>query len=218
MKIGAIIPTRGDRKIFLDYAVKQIKQQTKTVDEIIIVNDAPLSPRKDITWRYKIGFKRAIEKGCNLMFFWEDDDWYDPTYVQWMYDSWVSSNRPMLFGIGETYYYHIGIDKCHHMDHPGRASAFCTAVTPDIARFMWPRDDEPFLDLKLWRAFRGTSVKFKNKVVAVGIKHGIGLTGGGGHEKNFRFYNGPDSSKWFTETVDENSRQFYKNIIATYKK
>ena len=111
MKTCVLIPTRGDRTKFLNYAKKQLEKQTFQPDEIIIVNDTPKSSDKDITWRYKIGIQRAKEKNCNLIFFWEDDDWYANDYLEWMFNNWKARKFPVIFGVNETYYYHIKLHR-----------------------------------------------------------------------------------------------------------
>lgn len=211
MNVGVIIPTRGDRKQFLDYAYKQISRQIRKPDSIILVNDPPKNKNKDITYRYKIGVKRAVDRGCDIMFFWEDDDWYSNDYIDWMLKRWVEHGKPNIFGINETYYYHIGAGKCLYMKHEGRASMFCTIVTPEANRFRWPPDHYPFVDMKIWKNMAGKSIPFGNKIRAVGIKHGIGMVGGGGHNRNFKWSN-HNALQWFNETVDERSRLFYDRI------
>jgi len=214
MKVGLIIPTRGDRPDFLNFAYKQISKQYRKPDEIILVNDPPLSNKKDITYRYKIGIERAVKKGCDVMLFWEDDDWYHPDYIRWMIDRWEYYKKPTLFGIDETYYYHIGIDKYLYMKHPQRASAFCTLVTPNILNdFIWPDFTYPFVDLKMWRSINDkVAIPFGSIIRAIGIKHGIGLTGGGGHRTNFKWshHQGHD---WFVKNIDQEAHDFYKKII-----
>lgn len=215
MKIGIIIPTRGDRTLFLDFAKKQIAKQLRKPNEIIIVDDPPLNNKKDITYRYKLGIERAVAKGCDVMLFWEDDDWYHPDYIRWMIDEWEKKGKPKLFGIDETYYYHIGVDKYLYMKHHTRASAFCTLVTPEIlTSFTWPDFTYPFVDLKLWRFFQhkgAVAVPFGKIIRAIGIKHGIGLTGGGGHRKNFKWSN-HSGLQWFKDNVDKDAYEFYKKI------
>lgn len=213
MKVGLIIPTRGDRTQFLQFAYKQIDKQFRKPDEIILVNDPPLSNKKDITYRYKLGIERAVAKGCDVMLFWEDDDWYHRDYIRWMVDRWEYYGKPPVFGIDETYYYHIGVDKYLYMKHHKRASAFCTLVTPHVLNtFIWPDFTYPFVDMKLWRFYKeAVAIPFGNTIRAVGIKHGIGMTGGGGHRKNFKWSN-HQGKQWFIDTIDKESYDFYKKI------
>jgi len=212
MKIGLVIPTRGDRPQFLRYAYYQIDKQILKPDEIILVNDKPITTEKDITWRYRIGCKRALDKGCDVILWWEDDDWYHPNYINWMVNSWVENNKPSIFGINETYYYHIKINKYIHMKHNGRASAFCTLVTRDILDFKWPDDKYPFTDLKIWASIKGISIPFEDKILAIGIKHGIGMTGGSGHNVNSMKWDKTNARFWFEKHIDKDSLAFYDSL------
>jgi hypothetical protein len=213
MKIGLVIPTRGDRPKFLKFAYHQIDKQIMKPDEIILVNDDPITDEKDITWRYKIGCKRAIDKGCDVILWWEDDDWYHPNYINWMVNKWEENNKPAIFGINETYYYHIKINKYHYMKHVGRASAFCTLVTPIVSDFRWPDDKYPFTDLKIWASVKNSlSISFDDTILAVGIKHGMGMTGGSGHNvKGFRWIN-INGRPWFEKHIDRESILFYDSL------
>lgn len=215
MKVGLIIPTRGDRKEFMKFCMKQIERQTRKPDEIILVNDAPKNNHKDITWRYKTGIDRATKKGCDVAFFWEDDDWYAPDYIEWMLKKWGENGKPEIFGINETYYYHIGVGKHLWMDHKGRASAFCTLLRLPVRNMKWPPDHYPFLDMKIWAQLPGKAIRFGDKVRAVGVKHGLGITGGGGHNPNFRWSN-QQALPWFKGIVKEDFA-FYKKIAARCK-
>lgn len=211
MKIAVIVPTRGDRKKFLDFCIKRINEQTLKPDNIIIVDDKPTSNNKDITWRYKIGIQRATSLGCDVALFWEDDDWYAKDYLEWIVNEWKKNNMPNIFGINETYYYHIKVNKHLWMDHPGRASAFCTLLKLPISKnIKWPADNYPFLDMKIWKEINGKSIRFGNKIRAIGIKHGIGLTGGGGHNVNFKWSN-HQAMKWFKDIVKEDY-SFYESF------
>ena len=211
-KLAVVIPTRGNRERFLDFSLKRLNEQTLKPDEIIIVNDKPRSNNKDIAWRYKVGLQRAKEKKCNAVIFWEDDDWYSIDYIEWLYKKWIEYNSPFLFGIDETYYYHIRVNKYNYMKHPQRSSAFCMIVNPsEVLKCNWPKDDYPFLDLHLWRNHKGTAISFGDRVRAIGIKHGIGMVGGGGHNINFKWTN-HKAYDWFINIIDKESLNFYNSI------
>ena len=92
MKIGVLIPTRGDRVKFLAQANKLLSKQTMKPHEVNIVNFKPSDGNKDITKRYRVGCNQLFnEKKCDLVIFWEDDDWYSNDYIETVFKSWLSN-------------------------------------------------------------------------------------------------------------------------------
>lgn len=214
-KTAVLIPTRGDRSEFLRNALKLLKRQTIKPDLIEVVNDPPLSSEKDITYRYRIGAERLIKKGAEVIIFWEDDDFYTPDYIELMLQKWDELGRPGLLGLGSTVYYHVKKRKCRVMTHPGRASAMSTLVTAKaLAGYKWPADSEPFLDLHLWKNIPGKTFAPK-RLLALGIKHGVGLTGGNGHKEDGINYNLDDESLSFLKSViDPKALPFYLSLTS----
>lgn len=218
-KIAIIIPTRGDRPEFLRICKNLIHRQTIQPDEIIFVDYPGRTGVKDITARYRKGLQEATARGCTIAFFWEDDDWYHPKYLEWMLGEWRKIGKPNLFGISETYYYHIGEGRRLHMKHIGRASAFCTMVKLPFKMRVWPADTQPFLDMHMWKSVEGVAVRFTNpkEPYAIGIKHGIGLTGGGGHNKRFSKWENGDFTSWFKESIGDDYQTYYSRIPGLCK-
>jgi len=209
--IGIVIPTRGDREVFLNQCMKMLGNQTMPADKICIVNEEPKSDAKDITYRFKKGFKNLFDQGCEVVFLIEDDDYYCNDYIKVMYNNWLVAGKPQIFGLGNTTYYHLK-RKCYTtMDHPRRSSAFSTMVTKDVMNIDWPADDYPFLDLELWKQLKGITFKTNNPI-AVGIKHGVGLCGGSGHNETFRYEN-EDNDHSFLEYATQKEFKFYKNLV-----
>jgi hypothetical protein len=208
MKVGVLIPTRGDRPQFLSHAFYLLERQLLNIDFIEVVNDRPISNQKDITYRYRIGCERLVKRGADIIFFWEDDDYYSNSYLLKMYDAWIENGKPSIFGIGYSIYYHIGLRKWVKLDHPERASAMSTMVTKDIVKFNWPTDSEPYTDLFLWKGIKGRTVSFET-IEAIGIKHGVGLCGGGGHNRKGWYLNNDPGLKWLGSKVDDVSLDFY---------
>lgn len=209
-KIGVLIPTRGDRPQFLQQALSMLSRQLLEIDYLEIVDDQPKSNEKDITWRYRIGCERLVKKGADLIFFWEDDDYYKEQYLLSMYDAWMDNGKPQIIGINNTIYYHLRINKWLQQFHPNRASAFCTAVTKDIVRLKWCSDKEPFTDIFLWKKLRGISLTMPT--MAIGIKHSIGLCGGNGHCKHEWYKHEDYNREWLSSHVDKQSLEFYNSI------
>ena len=110
MKIGVLIITKGDRPKFLEHAKYLISEQTLQPDVIEVV-DEETNLAIDITYRYRVGCKRLVKKGCDLIIFWEDDDFYKFNYIQTMLSEFINNGRPDIIGIEKTIYYHIEIGR-----------------------------------------------------------------------------------------------------------
>jgi glycosyltransferase involved in cell wall biosynthesis len=220
MKIAIVIPTRGDRPDFLNHCKRMIHNQTYSPDEVIFVDHEPV--RKDLvdlTGRYRKGIDLARQRHCDIIVFWEDDDWYDERYLEWMVTNWKNNNKPEVFGVNTSYYFNLKSMKGARLDHPGRSSMFCTLLSINDGiwdSLIWPSDNERFLDLWIWRKWntlRKAVISFnQNEIYTIGIKHGTGLTGGGGHNADATFYTDPQyNKKWLEERIDSHSFQFYKS-------
>ena len=218
MKVALVIPTRGDRPQFLKQCHHLISRQTLQPNEIIFVDYAPKSSFKDITQRYRKGVEKATKRGCECVIFWEDDDWYHPTYNEWLLDSWVKCKKPSHFGVGETYYYNITANARLYMPHPNRTSMFCTMLKLPYGG-SWPADHYPYLDMHFHKSGKVKTVDFpSNKVLAIGIKHGVGMTGGGGHHYRFKWDSVGDKARsWFVKHMDE-ELTFYDKMSKSLPK
>jgi len=212
MKFALIIPTRGDRPEFIKQCKFLISRQTLQPTEVIWMDYPPESNLKDITQRYRRGVEQATKNGHNFVVFWEDDDWYHPKYLEWLIGEWQKKGKPSAFGVGETYYYHHSLGGLLHYNHPQRASAFCTLLKLPV-RMSWPADSQPFLDMHIYKTIGMKTVMFpKNQIYAIGIKHGIGLSGGGGHRARHGYTISPKENRdWFYRNVGEDIG-FYDGI------
>lgn len=220
LKVAIVVPTRGDRPDFLDHCKRMIHRQTYSPDEVIFVDYEPKKRNiVDLTARYRKGIDIARKRGCNLIFFWEDDDWYDENYLEWMIVNWKNSDKPEVFGINVSYYFNLLSMRGTMFDHLGRSSMFCTALHIHENKWNsleWPHDEERFLDLWMWRKWTKlarTAVPFPmDKIYTVGIKHGTGMLGGGGHEVSSNIYLDSKYDKnWLERVVDPQSFEFYKS-------
>jgi hypothetical protein len=84
--------------------------------------------------------------------------------------------------------------------------------TAALNNFSWCADSESFVDLYLWQKLKGASVTVQQPL-CIGIKHGIGLCGGGGHVNKWASFNKEDRTyeqleKW----ADPNAVNFYLNM------
>lgn len=232
MKIAVIIPDRGDRPEFLEHCKKMLEKQTLKPETIIFVDYKPKSDKCDITERYRTAYHSLDGMNYDCILFMENDDWYAPEYIETMVYEWSASAylqnggvRPDVFGIGFTYYYHIGIQKYMKFDHPRRASMMNTLIKPDL-NIKWCADDYPYTDAYLWQNIVNrktfipidheaeTSNWFPEKIISLGIKHGIGMSGGEYHRTKLDRYSDDDShtSGFLMKNVDRESFEFYTTM------
>jgi len=214
-KIGIVIPTCSpERKPLLDFVLSRIKKQTMPVSHVAVVDFKKESAAPDLTKRYKIGIQECVEKGCNFILFFEDDDYYPLTYVQSMYDAWISNNKPQVIGCSETIYYHIFNKGYMTINTNKHASAHGTAVSKDVDLSQC-RDTNVYFDIELWKTNKSKKLVFF-KDHCISIKHNIGLCGGGGHcsskypKQDDGFYS------YLNTIVDNEAFNFYVNFVNEY--
>lgn len=213
IRIGVLIPTRGvERKNFVNNALRMITRQTIQPTRIIVAGQEPKSNDFDITWRYRKGYADLSDGSVDLICFWEDDDWYAPDYIEYMVNEWLKHNKPQIFGTNYTIYYHLKLLKYFTFRHYGRASAMNTFVVPG-QRFDWGKDNNPWTDMYLWTENNiGTREAIEpSHIISVGMKHGLGKTGGPFHTERLKRYNNEDNG-FLKNTLDEESLKFYLSI------
>lgn len=228
MEIALLIPDRGDRPLFLDNALRMAEAQTLQPIHIELVDDPPLSADKDITWRYRTGYDRINKMGIHFDFIalWENDDWYSPDYLKVMADNWESLGRPNIMGHTYTIYYHLRLHKYMTMHHITRSSAMNTIIVPNLP-LRWTEkppagveDRDPYTDMWLWRSVQGKVIS-PDKMICLGMKHGVGLSGGHNHLDRLERYeshhpwNGVDDAdlSFLRRTLDTDSFDFYTNVL-----
>lgn len=185
MKIGIITPHQpGERSLFLGQLQNYIERQTVQPDKWVVV-DHDTGKQKDIADRVRFGLDQC--RDCDLILIMEDDDWYAPDYIEQMRNNWIAQGKPDLIGIGYTHYFHIKSNGHALLKHPKRASLMNTGISSAaINKIKWP-DEQVFIDINLWCDLKGKTF-LPNKPISVGIKHGIGNTGGKGHLPNWSMY------------------------------
>lgn len=218
MNISVLIPTRGDRPQFLAHCMRLLDMQTVKPTHIEVVSDAPKDPtKKDITWRYRLGCERILQKNpdteCILLI--EDDDWYASNYIETMYNNWKAAGSPQVYGVGETIYYHLGMRGWYGQPHPTRASAMSTLLSADGARTMqWPDDFYVFTDIEIWKKLKGSTFRPVTPI-SIGIKgyNEGSFFGGIGHRWDNNQYKTKDEDlSWLKNLVDTVSFEFYKKM------
>ncbi len=213
MKIAVLIPDRNDRPRLLENCLRMMSEQTLKPDHIEIINDDPLNDECDITLRYRLGYDRLRNKGFDIIALIENDDWYSKEYLETMVNFWEERGRPNMLGLNHTIYYNIKLFAWFIMHHVTRSSAMNTLIKPDL-EIKWCADNDPYTDVHLWHTIKGEIV-IPPKVICVGIKHGIGMTGGKMHtDKLNRYINIDLSKEWLRKNLDEKSFLFYSNYFS----
>jgi hypothetical protein len=216
MKIGVIIPDRNDRSELLKNCMRMLEAQTVQPDVVELVNYEPKTDKCDITQRYRTGYNNLRNKNLDAIFFIENDDFYHPTYIETMASKYINEGKPLLLGTAYTIYYNILINKWFKFQHLTRASAMNTVIKPD-QQIDWGKDENPYTDAWLWNKHKGVIFE-PQSVIAIGIKHGIGMQGGKFHLTDFDRYRENDQNMMFLKNhMDEKSFKFYKNLSNKLK-
>lgn len=218
IRVGVIVPDRGDRPQLFANCKRLIMNQTLKPAEVIFVNYKPETNFVDITERYKTGYNHASKLNLDVIAFMENDDWYHETYLEQMVAAWQRAECPDIFGTDYTIFYHIKLFAHYTHTHIQRSMAFCTLIKPGL-EFNWGPMDNPYTDSQLFKELkRSYALWHPEKLICMGIKHGIGLPGGEGHTTKLERF-GPgrgtsDADKEFLRnTVDKESFDLY-NILS----
>lgn len=218
MKIGILTPTRGDRDVFLKHCKFQVANQTRKPDEHLVVDSKPKSSAPDITFRYRTGCDELVKRGCDVIMFIEDDDWYSHEYIEQMVALYQRNGSPEIFGIDSSIYYNIMTRKWAQFKHAGRASMMNTMCsTKALKSIKWCDDAYSYTDMYLWKTLKGKSISV-DKPLAIGIKHGIGLCGGGGHVNNWKSFSNYDKDWTQLQKWVNGSLPVYKSISVDVRK
>lgn len=209
MVVGAVTPTRGERNFFLEKCKYMVERQTQKVDYHVIIDYEPQTKDYDLVDRYEEGIENCLRRGCDLIFAFEDDDYYPEDYVEKMVMEWEKNGRPQLIGVMDTIYYNIVWQRYAIIERP-HCSLFMSAFGRDVI-YKGCNKKERYYDKWLWRNNNGVRVKMRNK--PIGIKHGVGMVGGDGHkagqlkiqDKEFGF---------LRNLVDERMMKFYEEIAC----
>ena len=208
MKIGAVIPTLYNRGELLDFTYDRMVRQTLPLSYIeIIPSDGQ---EVDITKKYVKGLDKLFDKGCDLVFLIEDDDYYPLDYVERMSEEWLAQRKPSIMGLSKTIYYHVVANKYHIFDNISHCAAFTTLVSKEAKYFGLCKDNYPYYDVRLWQNNLGVFTTLDNN--PIGIKHGIGKTGGNMHDPS-RMRLDDNDLTIFNKIFDEDARTFYKGFL-----
>lgn len=209
MKTVCITPTRGDRTKLLAFCKNQIANQTVRPDQHIIIDYPPKSNGFDLTERIKRGVEIAGEANIIII---EDDDYYPKDYIESITRAF--DNGAGAVGRYETIYYHIKTKRWVRLKHHGRSSLFMTSFKSSLLKnFVWPDNKQVFLDIVLWKHLnRVTDRIYFTRSEPIGIKHGIGKTGGMGHKRSGNFPNYDNNYSLLKQSVSKEAFDFYTNL------
>lgn len=111
----------------------------------------------------------------------EDDDWYADTYIEVMANMLDDYD---LVGEGFARYFNVRNFSYMQHENASHASLCSTGMKGDATSILKAllRENCPWIDVELWRAFNGGKIVFENKGLSVGIKGMPGRAGiGMGH-------------------------------------
>jgi hypothetical protein len=213
IKIGVLCPHRGDKPQFLAQFKKYMANQIMQPNVLHFVDYEPESKDIDVTQRYRRGCEHLFRiSNCDVVLFMEFDDFYNKNYIAQMILEWKRAGRPAIFGIGHTIYYHIFQQMWVNIPHRSRASAMSTLVTRVVLNMSWPKDNNPYLDADMWAKIPGKTF-IPRSPICIGIKHGIGLVGGGAHNGDNAHYNMKDAGgTWLKAIIGEENYKFYEQL------
>lgn len=212
MKIGVLIPSMGDRQNFVEQAKRMVNYQTLRPHKVYIV-DAPGKPGVyDMAARTSAGIAAAAKDGVDRLFTWDDDEYYAPTYLEWLNASWPGHLQAI--GVGNLPYYHLGHRRAIYREFPEHATNSCTAFCPKALVSANIRNEYPY-DVYMWewirkncawRIIRQSPVPFK----VIGMKHGQGGLTAGAHGWPPELYELDDAdAHWLKAHVHPSMVEFY---------
>lgn len=176
------------------------------------MNSPAVSKDYDIVPRVREGIELAKKDGFDYVFIVEDDDFYAMDYFfQW---NDLEKFQWDFVGYTNTIYYNLRNRTWQKFEHPDRSSLFCTGFKISaLDKFVWPKDNYRFLDIKLWDYCMRSGKSF-NLIHTlnpnIGIKTGMGLCGGKGHV--MEMVNKDPDLGFLQAVVDDESFEFYKTL------
>jgi hypothetical protein len=139
----------------------------------------------------------------------EDDDWYSPDYIRNM--TLIPGD---LIGLTPTVNYHLPTARIRIRHTPSHSSLYTTGFRWGMIT-RWPRENDPFLDLWLWRNLkvRKRLVEQEEPYCAIGMKHGFGKCGSNQHEAE-RYKVSDDGRLWLVSQIGKDLADEYVRIVG----
>lgn len=208
-----ITPSRDRPKMFA-FAKEQLDRQTVQPMDKYFISYSPTGSEPDLTRRVRLGIQLAEKHGIDIVYIWEDDDFYPKNYFELMD---IGDND--FIGYSDTFYYSLKSKTWHHEYHNDRqtngprSSLFCTGFRVSALKdLVWPPDHYLWLDIKLWNYARDTrkKVKLMDGNPCLGIKgHGEGTHAGKSHLRTFE--HADYDLNFLRKRTEDYQFEFYKN-------
>ncbi len=194
MEPFTIITPTGDRPETFALCCQYMIRQTVLPAEWIIIDDGVLNKQHvpPFPTETKVTYLRRYRKqsdpvhtlpaqmivavqyvNTNRILIVEDDDWYRPDYCERMMEMFDEHPTAQLIGQGQAVYYHIPLRKCFQMVNADRASfcqtGFRSSLIPQVHKAC-QREDDPFIDMRLWKGTKDKFLLLNKPPMCVGIK------------------------------------------------
>lgn len=154
------------------------------------------------------------KKEVKAVFIIEDDDYYMPTYLEWMM---MHLENYTAIGETRTIYYNVVARKFADCGNRQHASLFQTAFTLDAIPYMMAAHKNKFIDAEFWK-------NVPNKLLIKEGKRSIGMKGmpgrggiGAGH-KGHNGYTLDIDLKWLTLNIGEDNAKEYARYYGDSRK
>jgi len=243
MSGSSVITPTGDRPEAFKLCRKWLHQQTIKPEQWIIVDDGvvpldlgalypneiyvrrepkPNDPKHTLVINIDEGLKHITG---DKIFFWEDDEYYAPTYLEAMLSK---LNDYDVVGIGCAKYYHLvtgGYVELGNMEHASLAqTAFNFHVLPLIKKCVLMGMERDWLDCNIWKQIKKskktdspvTSLIFKDdkNELFVGMKGLPGRLGIGIGHKIASYKKQDDENRSILKAWNPNDYQTYLDLLV----
>lgn len=133
--------------------------------------------------------------------FWEDDDWYSPSYLEWVMKTIEENPQAVLIGQSYAHYYRVMSREYQILGNDKHASLCATAMHRSLLPRMQQlcaQSIDPFLDIHIWNesVTQGRDAVLEKHPHVVGIKEMPGRS-----STTYGWRGGPDFEKDSTGAV-----------------
>jgi hypothetical protein len=163
--------------------------------------------------KVKLAITSGIIKGDALVF-WEDDDFYAPTWLEWCAKQLEQYN---LVGEGRAIYYNVAYRNWTTHDNRGHASLCSTAIRTTMMATLLRVCNQlsnQFIDDPLWKAIDGETKKVFDPN-QTGLRQVVGMKGlpgrigiGGGHSGKDQFWHEDYNLYHLQKLIGEDAKNY----------